>query len=104
MRQHSPVQRAGQARGLGARVRRAAAPLSRARLSLEMAQRFPIARRIAHGAQDDHADDDHQQERDDGNRFAEQFRQEPAKVASIVLIGNVLSAVFIPLGLAIALH
>jgi malate permease and related proteins len=35
---------------------------------------------------------------------AEQFRQEPAKVASIVLIGNVLSAVFIPLGLAIALH
>jgi predicted permease len=35
---------------------------------------------------------------------AEQFRQEPAKVASIVLIGNVMSAVFIPLGLAIALH
>ena len=31
---------------------------------------------------------------------AEQFRQEPAKVASIVLIGNVLSVVFVPLGLA----
>jgi malate permease and related proteins len=35
---------------------------------------------------------------------AEQFKQEPAKVASIVLIGNVMSAAFIPLGLAIALH
>jgi predicted permease len=35
---------------------------------------------------------------------AEKFRQEPAKVASIVLIGNVMSAAFIPLGLAIALH
>ena len=35
---------------------------------------------------------------------AEQFRQEPAKVASIVLIGNVLSLVFVPLGLALALH
>jgi predicted permease len=35
---------------------------------------------------------------------AEQFKQEPAKVASIVLIGNVLSAAFIPLGLAIALN
>jgi predicted permease len=35
---------------------------------------------------------------------AEQFKQEPAKVASIVLIGNVMSAVFIPLGLAVALH
>ena len=35
---------------------------------------------------------------------AEQFRQEPAKVASIVLIGNVLSIVFVPLGLALALH
>jgi predicted permease len=35
---------------------------------------------------------------------AEQFKQEPAKVASIVLIGNVKSAAFIPLGLAIALH
>ena len=35
---------------------------------------------------------------------AEQFRQEPAKVASIVLIGNVLSVVFVPLGLILALH
>jgi predicted permease len=35
---------------------------------------------------------------------AEQFRQEPAKVASIVLIGNVLSIVFVPLGLALALR
>jgi predicted permease len=35
---------------------------------------------------------------------AEQFKQEPAKVASIVLIGNVMAVAFIPLGLAIALH
>lgn len=35
---------------------------------------------------------------------AEQYRQEPAKVASIVLIGNVLSVVFVPLGLTLALH
>jgi malate permease and related proteins len=35
---------------------------------------------------------------------AEQFRQEPGKVASIVLIGNVLSIFFVPLGLALALH
>jgi predicted permease len=35
---------------------------------------------------------------------AEQFKQEPAKVASIVLIGNVLSVVFVPIGLALALH
>ena len=34
---------------------------------------------------------------------AEAFRQEPHKVASIVLIGNVLSVVFVPLGLALAL-
>jgi hypothetical protein len=34
---------------------------------------------------------------------AEQFRQEPGKVASIVLIGNLISIVFIPLGLALAL-
>jgi predicted permease len=34
---------------------------------------------------------------------AEQFGQEPAKVASIVLIGNVLSVVFIPIGLALAI-
>jgi predicted permease len=35
---------------------------------------------------------------------AEQFRQEPAKVASIVLIGNVLSVVFVPIGLALAIR
>jgi len=35
--------------------------------------------------------------------IAEQFNQEPGKVASIVLIGNTLSVVFIPLGLALAL-
>ena len=35
---------------------------------------------------------------------AEQYRQEPAKVASIVLIGNVLSVLFVPLGLTLALH
>jgi predicted permease len=35
---------------------------------------------------------------------AEQFRQEPGKVASIVLIGNLLSIAFIPVGLTIALR
>jgi malate permease and related proteins len=35
---------------------------------------------------------------------AEQYRQEPGKVASIVLIGNVLSVLFVPLGLALALQ
>jgi predicted permease len=35
---------------------------------------------------------------------AEQFRQEPGKVASIVLIGNLLSIVFVPIGLGIALR
>jgi predicted permease len=35
---------------------------------------------------------------------AEQYNQEPGKVASIVLIGNTLSIVFVPLGLALALH
>ena len=35
---------------------------------------------------------------------AEQFRQEPAKVASIVLIGNVMSVIFIPVGLTLALQ
>jgi predicted permease len=35
---------------------------------------------------------------------AEQYRQEPGKVASIVLIGNVLAVAFIPLGLALALR
>jgi predicted permease len=36
--------------------------------------------------------------------IAEQFRQEPAKVASIVLIGNVLAVAFVPIGLALALR
>ena len=35
--------------------------------------------------------------------IAEQFNQEPAKVASIVLIGNAFSILFVPLGLALAL-
>jgi predicted permease len=35
---------------------------------------------------------------------AEQFRQEPGKVASIVLIGNLLSIAFIPVALTIALR
>jgi predicted permease len=35
---------------------------------------------------------------------AEQFGQEPGKVASIVLIGNLLSLVFVPIGLGIALR
>jgi malate permease and related proteins len=35
---------------------------------------------------------------------AEQFRQEPAKVASIVMIGNLLAIVFVPLGVMIALR
>ena len=35
---------------------------------------------------------------------AEQYRQEPGKVASIVLIGNVMSVLFIPVGLALALR
>jgi predicted permease len=34
---------------------------------------------------------------------AEQFGQEPGKVASIVLIGNTLAVAFVPLGLALAL-
>ena len=34
---------------------------------------------------------------------AEAFRQEPHKVASIVLIGNVLSVIFVPVGLSLAL-
>jgi predicted permease len=34
---------------------------------------------------------------------AEQFAQEPGKVASIVLVGNVLSVIFVPLGLSLAL-
>ncbi len=35
---------------------------------------------------------------------AEQYRQEPGKVASIVLIGNVLAVAFVPIGLALGLH
>jgi predicted permease len=35
---------------------------------------------------------------------AEQYRQEPGKVASIVLIGNLMSVIFIPIGLALALR
>jgi malate permease and related proteins len=35
---------------------------------------------------------------------AEQYHQEPGKVASIVLIGNIASIVFVPLGLDIALR
>jgi malate permease and related proteins len=35
---------------------------------------------------------------------AEQYGQEPSKVASIVLIGNIASLAFVPLGLALALH
>ncbi len=34
---------------------------------------------------------------------AEQFKREPAKVASIVLIGNVMSVIFVPIGLALAI-
>ncbi|MCC6380026.1 MAG: AEC family transporter, partial [Burkholderiales bacterium] len=33
---------------------------------------------------------------------AEQFRREPAKVASMVLIGNLMSVIFVPIGLALA--
>jgi hypothetical protein len=35
---------------------------------------------------------------------SEQFNQEPAKVASIVLIGNLLAVAFVPLGLSLALR
>src|SRR4029453_6959832 len=35
---------------------------------------------------------------------AEQFKQEPAKVASIVLFGHLLAVVFIPVGLVLALR
>ena len=35
---------------------------------------------------------------------AEQYRREPGKVASIVLVGNLLAVVFIPIGLALALR
>ena len=35
--------------------------------------------------------------------FAERYQQEPDKVASMVLIGNVLAVAFLPLALAIVL-
>jgi len=35
---------------------------------------------------------------------AEQLRHEPGKVASIVLIGNVMSVIFVPVGLALAIQ
>lgn len=35
---------------------------------------------------------------------AEQYHQEPGKVASIVLVGNLLSVLFVPFGLALALR
>jgi hypothetical protein len=35
---------------------------------------------------------------------AEQYNEEPSKVASIVLVGNLASLVFVPLGLSLALR
>ena len=35
--------------------------------------------------------------------FAELYRQEPEKVASIIMVGNVASLIFVPLALAMAL-
>ncbi len=35
--------------------------------------------------------------------FAERYQQEPDKVASMVLIGNVAAVVFLPIALALAL-
>ncbi len=35
---------------------------------------------------------------------AEQYGQEPGKVASIVLIGNMMAVLFVPLGLSLALR
>jgi predicted permease len=35
---------------------------------------------------------------------AEHYRQEPGKVASIVMIGNLAAVAFIPIGLALALQ
>jgi len=35
---------------------------------------------------------------------AEQYEQEPAKVASIVLIGNLMAVLFVPIGLSLALR
>lgn len=36
--------------------------------------------------------------------LAERYRQEPDKVASIVLLGNILALVWVPVGLALGLH
>ena len=35
---------------------------------------------------------------------AEQYHQEPGKVASIVLIGNLMAVLFVPLGVSLSLH
>lgn len=35
---------------------------------------------------------------------AEQYNQEPGKVASIVLIGNLMAVLFVPLGVSLSLH
>ncbi len=35
---------------------------------------------------------------------AEQYRQEPSKVASIVLVGNMMAVLFVPIGLSLALR
>ena len=35
---------------------------------------------------------------------AEQFEREPARVASIVLIGNMMAVIFVPIGITLALH
>ena len=37
-------------------------------------------------------------------RIADRYHQEPAKVAAIVLIGNMGSVLFVPVGLSIALN
>ena len=42
--------------------------------------------------------------RGDLAKAVQQLKQEPGKVASIVLIGNVLSVIFVPIGLSLALH
>jgi len=35
--------------------------------------------------------------------FAERYNQEPEKVASMVLLGNLMAVIFLPLALAIGL-
>jgi malate permease and related proteins len=35
--------------------------------------------------------------------LAERYRQEPQKVAAMILLGNALAVVFVPLGLAFSL-